>query len=83
MRGGCGSSWARSRARRAFTKMSIAPAVRGNIVEFDENDKPRLLMPVPVSERMAPGGSVKIRFDKFKEYMREIGWPDKELYFHV
>ena len=36
-----------------------APAVRGNIVEFDENDKPRLMVPVPVSARMAPGGSVK------------------------
>ena len=58
-----------------------APAVRGNIAEFDENDKPRLMIPVPVSARMAPGGSVKIRCDKFKAYMREIGWPDKELYF--
>ena len=39
------------------------------------------MIPVPVSARMAPGGSVKIRFDKFKEYMLLIGWPDKELYF--
>ena len=39
------------------------------------------MVPVPVSARMAPGGSVKIRCDKFKAYMREIGWPDKELYF--
>ena len=58
-----------------------APAVRGNIVEFDANDKPRLLIPVRVSARMAPGGSVKIRCDKFTEYMLKIGWPDKELYF--
>ena len=57
-----------------------APAVRGNIVEFDEHDKPRLMIPVPIRERMAPGGSVKVRLDKFKAYMLKIGWSDKELY---
>ena len=46
----------------------FAPAVRGNIAEFDENDKPCLMIPVPVSARMAPGGSVKIRFGKLKAY---------------
>ena len=46
--------------------------LRGNIAEFDENDKPRLMMPVPVSARMAPGGSVKIRCDNDLEdaYLR-------------
>ena len=39
-----------------------APAVRGNIVEFDKNDKPRLLIPVPVSKRMAPGESTALKY---------------------
>ena len=41
-----------------------APAVRGKKVEFDEEDRPRLHVPVPIEQRMASvGGSVIIRFD--------------------
>ena len=62
-------------------KHEYAPAVRGKLVEFDEEDRPRLHVPVPVSARMAPEGSVKIRMAQIRGKMLEMGWPDKEMYF--
>ena len=57
-----------------------APAVRGKKVEFDEEDRPRLHVPVPIEQRMASvGGSVIIRFDLICAYLVKVGWPDREL----
>ena len=57
-----------------------APAVRGKKVEFDEEDRPRLHVPVPIEQRMASvGGSVIIRFDLIHAYLVKVGWPDREM----
>ena len=64
---------------RLYTE-DYAPAVRGKKVEFDEEDRPRLHVPVPIEQRMASvGGSVIIRFDLIYAYLVKVGWPDREL----
>ena len=39
-------------------KHEYAPAVRGQLVEFDEDDKPRLHVPVPVAAAFVPCDSL-------------------------
>ena len=55
---------------------------RGRTITFDDQDRPMLVRPIPVADRMqAVGGSVIIRFDKLLEWMRANGWVDYEMYW--